>query len=43
MFAQMLSWFFALDHVFGDCRCGHSIAYHLPLFGCSKCDCDEFR
>lgn len=28
---------------FGDCRCGHSVAYHLPLVGCMKCDCDEFR
>lgn len=28
---------------FGDCRCGHSVAYHLPLVGCMKCGCDEFR
>ena len=29
--------------VFGDCRCGHSVMYHLPLAGCMKCSCDEFR
>jgi len=29
--------------VFGDCRCGHSIIYHIPFTGCLKCDCDEFR
>ena len=29
--------------MFGDCSyCGHSVAYHLPLVGCTKCDCDEF-
>lgn len=28
----------------GDCEdCGHSIAYHLPFVGCTKCDCDEFH
>ena len=29
----------------GDCsRCGHSIAYHLPLFGCLKdCGCGEYK
>ena len=28
----------------GDCSsCGHSLAYHLPLAGCVKCDCDEFH
>jgi hypothetical protein len=27
----------------GDCGyCGHSIAYHMPLMGCIKCECDEF-
>lgn len=27
----------------GDCeRCSHSIAYHVPLFGCAKCNCGEF-
>lgn len=27
----------------GDCdSCGHSVAYHVPLVGCIKCDCDEF-
>ena len=27
----------------GDCdRCGHSVAYHAPLFGCMKCSCSEF-
>ena len=27
----------------GDCRrCGHSIVYHLPFIGCTKCDCEEF-
>lgn len=31
-------------HIFGDCdRCGHSIVYHVPLFGCGKCSCEEFR
>jgi hypothetical protein len=31
-------------HAFGDCsRCHHSIAYHLPLVGCVKCDCDEYQ
>lgn len=29
--------------VIGDCDCGHSIMYHVPLAGCLKCDCDEFR
>lgn len=29
--------------MFGDCdRCGHSVAYHAPLVGCLKCDCEEF-
>ena len=28
----------------GDCdECGHSILYHVPIFGCLKCSCDEFR
>lgn len=27
----------------GDCdRCGHSVAYHMPLLGCIKCSCGEF-
>lgn len=30
-------------HMFGDCRCGHSFAYHMPFAGCMKCSCDEFR
>jgi hypothetical protein len=31
-------------HAFGDCsRCRHSIAYHLPFVGCTKCDCDEYQ
>lgn len=30
--------------MFGDCSyCGHSVAYHLPLVGCTKCNCDEFH
>jgi hypothetical protein len=32
-----------LTHMVGDCDdCGHSIAYHLPWVGCTKCNCDEF-
>jgi hypothetical protein len=28
----------------GDCdNCGHSVMYHLPLVGCQKCGCDEFK
>lgn len=30
----------------GDCSrpgCGHSIAYHVPIVGCMKCDCDEYK
>lgn len=28
----------------GDCdECGHSILYHVPIFGCMKCGCDEFH
>jgi len=31
-------------NAFGDCdRCTHSIVYHLPLTGCTKCECDEYR
>lgn len=31
-------------NAFGDCsRCRHSIAYHLPLTGCIKCNCDEYH
>lgn len=30
--------------VTGDCSsCGHSIIYHLPLVGCTRCNCDEFH
>ena len=29
--------------VIGDCECGHSILYHLPVAGCLKCSCDEFH
>lgn len=33
-------WFSA----FGDCdNCGHSLIYHLPLIGCTKCSCDEYE
>ena len=29
--------------MFGDCdRCGHSLIYHLPVVGCTKCSCEEF-
>ena len=32
-----------LPKMIGDCGwCGHSIAYHIPLYGCVKCDCDEY-
>lgn len=34
------------EQVVGDCDyCGHSIIYHVPLFGCSQwgCGCDEFH
>lgn len=28
----------------GDCAdCRHSIVYHLPFVGCTKCDCEEFH
>lgn len=28
----------------GDCSyCGHSVVYHLPFVGCTKCTCDEFH
>jgi len=28
----------------GDCdNCSHSFAYHVPIMGCLKCDCDEFK
>ena len=28
----------------GDCDfCGHSIIYHLPFVGCTKCSCEEFH
>lgn len=28
----------------GDCsRCHHSIAYHVPIVGCAKCDCGEYQ
>ncbi len=30
-------------HMLGDCACGHSIIYHVPIAGCMKCDCDEFH
>jgi hypothetical protein len=31
-------------HMVGDCDyCTHSIIYHVPLFGCAKCSCSEFR
>lgn len=31
-------------HIIGDCdECGHSVIYHLPIVGCTKCDCDEFH
>jgi len=33
-------------HAFGDCSrrgCHHSIAYHMPLIGCLKCDCEEYQ
>jgi len=36
-------WTLKAPLAFGDCRCGHSVAYHLPLAGCLKCGCDEFR
>lgn len=30
--------------MFGDCSyCGHSVAYHVPMVGCMKCNCDEFH
>lgn len=35
-----------IQQMIGDCKrrgCGHSIAYHLPMFGCAKCDCEEFK
>lgn len=32
-----------LVRVFGDCECGHSVVYHLPIVGCTKCGCDEFH
>lgn len=33
-----------LFHAFGDCSiCGHSLMYHLPLIGYTKCRCDEFH
>lgn len=36
-----------LNHAaFGDCSrriCGHSFAYHIPLMGCIKCDCTEYK
>jgi hypothetical protein len=28
----------------GDCdNCGHSVMYHLPIAGCTKCDCEEYE
>lgn len=31
-------------HFFGDChRCEHSIIYHIPILGCVKCDCEEYK
>jgi len=28
----------------GDCEvCYHSIVYHLPFIGCTKCSCDEYH
>lgn len=28
----------------GDCEeCGHSIIYHIPIVGCTRCSCDEFH
>ncbi len=31
------------ENALGDCdRCRHSIAYHVPLLGCMKCNCDEY-
>lgn len=28
----------------GDCdNCGHSIAYHVPILGCMKCRCSEYK
>ena len=31
-------------HAFGDCsRCRHSFAYHMPLMGCIKCNCEEYQ
>lgn len=35
-----------IRHMFGDCsrrECGHSITYHVPIGGCLKCDCDEYK
>lgn len=32
------------ESMIGDCdRCGHSVMYHVPLIGCAKCSCEEFR
>jgi hypothetical protein len=31
---------------FGDCSrsyCGHSIIYHVPISGCLKCRCEEYK
>lgn len=33
-------------NMIGDCDrrgCGHSLAYHLPFAGCTKCDCEEYK
>jgi hypothetical protein len=31
-------------HMVGDCDdCGHSIGYHLPFIGCTKCSCSEYN
>jgi len=33
-------------NMIGDCDrrgCGHSFAYHVPLVGCMKCDCEEYK
>jgi len=38
-----LGKFVGVGAVIGDCDCGHSVLYHLPLAGCLKCDCDEFH
>lgn len=38
MFKSFVMW------MVGDCDdCGHSIIYHLPVVGCTKCDCEEFH